>query len=153
MSGRRRLLCAALAGLLLASGTLPAAETPLPFAHDLPLLAADAARQGAPFILLVSLSECRFCEKIRREHLLPLSQSGVPVWQIHLDGEAMLVDFSGRRISERQLAKDLKVRVAPSVFVFDAQGRQVAAPLVGTLLDDFYGAYLADAIAAGRAGA
>lgn len=149
MKRLRRLVLSALLGLPFA-GSLMAAETPLPFAHDLPALARASAQQGMPLILLVSLTDCQFCEQIRLKHLAPLAQTGVPVWQIHLDTEGRIVNFDGKTITERQFAKDLKVRVAPSVYFFDAQGRQVAEPLVGMMLDDFYAAYLENAIAAGR---
>ena len=145
----RRFILAALLGLSFA-GSLMAAETPLPFAHDLPTLAQASVKQGLPLILLVSLTDCKFCEQIRVKHLVPLLQTGVPVWQIHLDTDERLVNFDGKTITERQFAKDLKVRVAPSVYFFDVQGRQIAEPLVGMMLDDFYAAYLENAIAAGR---
>jgi thioredoxin-related protein len=148
MKRLRRFVLATLLGLPFMT-TLMAAETPLPFAHDLPALAAASAQQGMPLILLVSLSDCNFCEQIRRQHLAPLLKTGVPVWQIHLDTDGKLVNFDGKTITERQFAKDLKVRVAPSVYFFDAQGRQIAEPLVGTMLDDFYAAYLDNAILAG----
>ena len=145
----RRVVLAAVLGLPFA-GSLMAAETPLPFAHDLPALAQASAKQGMPLILLVSLTDCKFCEQIRLKHLAPLLQTGVPVWQIHLDTDERLVNFDGKTITARQFAKDLKVRVAPSVYFFDALGRQVAEPLVGMMLDDFYAAYLENAITAGR---
>lgn len=142
----RRLL---LSALLIASFA-QAAETPLPFAHNLPQLAAASAKQGLPLILLVSLTDCSYCEKLRREHLAPLSKTGVPVWQIHLDTEGKLIGFDGKLTTERQLAKDLKLRVAPTVYFFDTQGRQLTPPLVGTMLDDFYSAYLDEAIDTSR---
>jgi hypothetical protein len=126
------------------------AETPLPFANNLPQLAAEAAKQGLPLILLVSLTDCPYCEQLRRQQLVPLSKTGVPVWQIHLDTEGRMVNFDGKPVTERQFAKDIKVRVAPTVFFFDAKGRQVVEPLVGTMLDDFYSAYLEDALATAR---
>ena len=131
-------------------GVASAADTPLPFANNLPQLAVASAKQGLPLILMVSMTGCRFCEKIRREHLAPLAKSGVPVWQIHLDTEAKVIGFNGQPVSEKQLAKELKVRVAPTVMFFDAQGRRLAEPLVGTMLDDFYAAYLGDAITESR---
>ena len=145
----RRLLLGALLTIPL-FGMAAAAETPLPFANNLPQLAAASAKQGLPLILLVSLTGCQFCEQIRRAHLAPLLKTGVPVWQIHLDTDAQVIGFNGQPVSERQLAKDLKVRVAPTVMFFDAKGRQLADPLVGTMLDDFYAAYLDDAITESR---
>ena len=149
----RRSLMAALV-MLASLPCLPvmaaAVETPLPFAQHLPQLAAASVKQGLPLVVLVSLTDCAYCEQIRFKHLAPLARTGVPVWQIHLDTDAKLVNFDGKTITERQFAKDLKARVAPTVYFFDAQGRQIAEPLAGTMLDDFYAAYLDNAIAAAR---
>jgi thioredoxin-related protein len=148
-----RFTCRLLLGALLTiplCGMAAAADSPLPYAANLPQLAAASAKQGLPLILLVSLTDCKFCEKIRREHLAPLLKTGVPVWQIHLDTDGKVIGFNGQPITERQLARELKVRVAPTVMFFDTAGRQLAEPLVGTMLDDFYAAYLDDAIAEAR---
>lgn len=142
----RRLLLVLCLGLPCLGAFAASGDTFLPLPQDLPRAAAAANARGLPLILLVSLTDCAFCEKIRREHLSPLLKSGVPVWQIYLDTDAQLVGFDGKPITERQLAKDLKVRVAPTVFFFDAKGRQLSAPLVGTMLDDFYAGYLEQAI-------
>lgn len=150
MNRARRALLAGLLCLSAGTGAAQAGETPLPFAQDLPRFAAASVQQGLPMILLVSLTDCTYCEKIRRQHLLPLSQAGVPVWQIHLDTDGQMINFAGQPTTERQFAKVLKVRVAPSLYFFDAQGRQLAEPLIGTMLDDFYGAYLDNAIALSR---
>jgi thioredoxin-related protein len=127
-----------------------AAETPLPAAHNLAQHAAAAVKQRAPLILMVSLTGCPFCEHIRKLHLAPLAQAGVPVRQIYLDSDASLIGFDGKPITQRQLAKKLAIQIAPTVFFFDARGKQIAEPLIGTLLDDFYGAYLDNAIDAAK---
>lgn len=42
------------------------------------------------------------------------------------------------------------VRVTPTVFFFEATGVQVADPIVGAMLDDFYGVYLDEALATAK---
>lgn len=139
----------ALALLLVICSSLAHAATELPPARNL-----QAEAEGrAPLVLLVSMTDCRFCEQVRRSHLLPLAKSGVTVREIHLDLDDTLIGFDGRPTTQRRLAKSLAVRVAPTVFFFDAGGRQASAPIVGALLDDFYGAYLERALEAARAAA
>ncbi len=148
----RRLLLTVMAGSLLAGFTPFAwpAETPLPTARYLAEDAHAAQRQGMPLILLVSLSGCPFCEEVRKLHLAPLAQSGVIVRQIHLDRDTDLIDFEGGRTTQRRFAKNLALRVAPTVFFFDTKGRQIAEPIVGAIHQDFYQEYLDDAIAAAK---
>jgi thioredoxin-related protein len=126
-------------------------ETPLPVAQNLIEHATTAQKQqGAPLILLVSLSGCAFCEHIRKQHLATLANTGAMVRQIYVDSDAPLIDFDDKPTTQRQFAKKLAIKVAPTVFFFDMKGTQLAEPIVGTLLDDFYGAYLDDAILASR---
>ena len=127
-----------------------ARETPLPVAQDLVQDASAAQRQGMPLILLVSLSGCPFCEEVRKLHLAPLAATGVVVRQIHLDRDAQLIDFKGKRTTQRRFVKTLALRVAPTVFFFDRNGRQIAEPIVGAIHEDFYQEYLDEAIAAAK---
>lgn len=151
--GYRRLCRALLVFLLACVAIAPAAlaaETPLPAATNLSQDAVASARQGMPLIVLVSLTGCQFCEKIRRQHLAPLLASGVRVQQVYLDSDIALTDFGGKTSTQRRFAQALAVKAAPTVFFFDAQGAQLAEPIVGTLIDDFYSAYLDQAIATAK---
>ena len=122
------------------------AQTPLPAATNLAQHGSASARQGAPLIMLVSVDGCSFCEKIRRQHLAPLQKAGAIVYQIHLDSDAALTDFAGAPTTQRALAQKLAVKAAPTVLFFNARGIQVAEPIVGALIDDFYAGYLDQAI-------
>jgi thioredoxin-related protein len=123
-----------------------AKETPLPPARNLAQHAAVATKHGMPLILLVSLTGCPYCEQVRRQHLTPLAKTGAVVKQIYLDSDAPLIDFVGARTTQRRFAKKVALQVAPTVFFFDVKGRQIAEPIVGALLEEFYGAYLDEAI-------
>lgn len=137
----------------LCAGLAPQAwafETPLPLVQNLTQDADAAQRQGMPLILLVSLTGCPFCEEVRKLHLAPLAGTGVIVRQIHLDRDTDLIDFEGKRTTQRRFVKTLALRVAPTVFFFDRTGRQIAEPIVGAIHEDFYQEYLDEAIAAAK---
>ncbi|WP_394780159.1 thioredoxin fold domain-containing protein [Undibacterium sp.] len=123
-----------------------AKETPLPAATDLRQEAMAAAKQGMPLILIVSLPDCPYCEQVRRQQLVPLSKQGAIVRQVYIDSETIISGFDGKPVSQRQLAAAYAVKAAPTVLFLDAQGNALAPPIVGALLEDFYGAYLDDAI-------
>jgi thioredoxin-related protein len=128
-----------------------AAETPLPAAHNLAQHAVAAQKQGSPLILLVSLTHCPYCEQVRKQHLAPMSKAGAHVRQIYVDSDARLIGFDGKPTTQKQFAKAQAVRIAPTVLFFNAQGAQLAEPLVGAMLEDFYAAYLDNAIATAKA--
>jgi thioredoxin-related protein len=127
-----------------------AAETPLPSATNLQAHAVQAAKRGEPLIVLVSLADCSPCEQVRKLHLAPLAKNGAVVRQIEINSDAKLIDFDGKPTTQKDFAHSAAVKVAPTVLFFNSNGKQVASSLVGTMLDDFYGAYLDDAIATAK---
>ncbi|MDE2048218.1 MAG: thioredoxin fold domain-containing protein [Betaproteobacteria bacterium] len=144
---RLLLLCA----LQLFCAVAPAhAETALPTAHDLRAAAQAARARGQPVVLLVSLHDCAYCERVRRDELLPRQRDGLLAWQIDLKSSEAIVGFEGAPVSQAELARRLNVRLAPTVLFLDARGEPVAEPLVGAGLPDFYGAYLDERLAQSR---
>ena len=116
-------------------------------------VAAAAQKAQVPVIVMVSLEGCGFCKIVRQSHLLPLQalEKTTPraiVRQIEINGAQTLVDVNGKIISHREFAQKLGAKVAPTVFFLNAKGEQIASPLEGGLLPDFYSAYLDDAIEA-----
>ncbi len=148
---RRLIGAAAIAAMLLTNLPTRAAETSLPTARDLAVEAQAARQSGMPLIVLVSLTGCPHCELVRRSHLLPLQRDGsvMPkpvIRQVEINGREMLRDFSGTQISHAEFVQRYNIKLAPVVFFFDAKGEQLATPLVGTMLPDFYGAYFNTAL-------
>ncbi|MCY7386676.1 MAG: thioredoxin, partial [Burkholderiales bacterium] len=128
------------------------AETALPPARDLAADAVAAARSGMPLIVMISLPGCPHCEVVRRSHLLPLLRAGNAthsslIRQVEINGQEKLRDFSGRSITHADFASNYKIKVAPVVMFFGVGGEQLAAPLVGAMIPDFYGAYFDAALA------
>jgi hypothetical protein len=128
-----------------------AQETALPRPASLPVEAQAAARLGHPFVLLVSLPGCPYCERVRREHLLPLlGDYGAGVAQIDLGSRQTLVDFDGAMRTHDAVARARKATFAPTVLLLGPGGEELAERLVGGGLPDFYGAYLEQRLATAR---
>ena len=119
-------------------------------------LAADgrlAAARGVPLVVLYSRDGCRWCEKLRREHLLPLSRDPAApavVRELHMDRATPLVDFTGRRTTSADFSIQMGARFAPTVMFHGPDGTILADSIVGFRLADFYGAYLDRAIKESR---
>lgn len=130
------------------------AATALPAAGD---LAADARlmRSSAqPLVVLYSQTGCTWCEEARR-YLVPLSTAdeshGRALFrQIDIDSDTALTDFAGVRTTHRAFARTRKIRLTPTVALYDADGRELGQAIVGLRLPDFYGQYIINAIDAAR---
>lgn len=144
---RRGLLAAAAAWPL-----LPARAAELPAAHHLKDELAAALARRQPLVIMVSLEGCPFCKVARDHYLVPLhQQEGVPIAQVDMRSRTRVYDFQGRLVTHDDLARQWKIRIAPTVLFFGPGGVEVAERLVGGSIPDFYGAYLEQRIAAARA--
>lgn len=144
---RARLHHSLLLGLLLAG---QAGAGDLPAAADLRSEAASAARSGQPLVVLYSRSDCRYCESVRKDYLQPLQTSaahrGIVVRQINQDSERPLRDFRGQAATHAGIAAGEKIRLVPVVAFYGPDGRQLAPPIVGARIADYYQSYLDDAL-------
>ena len=131
-------------------------QTVLPPATDLAADAIESKRTGAPLIVMLSLQVCPHCDFVRRSHLLPLlndptSMARPIVRPVEINGTARLRDFDGSNITHAEFAAHHNFKLAPVVMFFGNKGEMLAKPLVGSMIADFYGAYLDVALAEARA--
>ena len=61
--------------------------------------------------------------------------------QVEINGKETLRDFSGRTVTHAEFASQHKIKIAPVVMFSGATREQLAAPLVGAMIPEFYGAY------------
>lgn len=148
----RRLIVAT----ILACG-FPALADPgaVPHARDLAADAAIARAQRAPLLLFFTQTHCPYCARARTRYIGPMADSPaqrlrVVIREVDIETDTRLRGFRGEITSPKTLAKTYGVRAVPTVVVVDGAGRVLADPIVG-LSDDFYGAYLDNAVEAGIA--
>lgn len=111
-------------------------------------LAADArqaANKNLPILLFFTQPGCAFCQRARREYLRPLAESGA--WSARtlireIAIETTIAGIDGNSISGRDLARSYGIRAFPTVIFIDGNGRQIAEPVAGFTVPDFYAAYL-----------
>ncbi len=143
--------------VLLAAATLPVLLRPaqaaeLPQAHNLKDELAAALERREPLVVMVSLQGCAFCKVVRNNYLAPMhEQERLHVAQVDMGSRDRLVDFRGNSITHGELAKQWKIRIAPTVLFFGRGGVEVAERLVGGYIPDFYGAYLDQRLEQARA--
>lgn len=139
-----------LGGLILACAPMAALDaSELLRAADLRAEAEQAARRGVPLIVIYSRDDCKFCKTVKRDYLEPLAagQKAPLVREISQDRDAPLTDFQGRPTTHAAFATGEKIKLVPVVAFYGRNGRQLAEPIVGARLADFYQSYLDEAIA------
>lgn len=144
-----------LAAILSIPVPVPAVESSLPAARDFSADSRTVTTTGMPLIVMLSLAGCPHCEVVRRSHLLPLFRNGPAtqkplIRQIEINGHDLVRDFSGRATTHAEFAGRYRFGIAPVVMFFDAKGEMIAAPLVGSMIPDFYGAYFDAALTEAR---
>ena len=136
------------------SVAVQAAETTLTKAQDLANDAREAQRLGVPILILYSLPGCPYCEAIRRSHLTPMNEASnkaqaprrAIIRQVDLKSSLGLIDFEGQRVSHASFAQAQNIKFAPVVAFYGKDAKPLTDPLIGTMLPDFYGQYLDDAL-------
>ncbi len=131
--------------------TAALAESSLTKATDLQTDGMLARKAGVPILILYSLPGCPHCEAIRRSHLTPMAAEMPPkaiIRQIDLQSVTKLRGFDGKLASHDDFVGTQGIKFAPVVVFYGGDGKRLGEPLVGSMLPDFYGAYLADGLAA-----
>ncbi len=141
-----------LGALILACAPLVAIDaSELLSAANLRAEAEQAARQGAPLIVIYSRADCKFCQTVKRDYLVPLAaetkQGKRPIIrEIGQDRDTPLLDFQGKPTTHAAFAASEKIKLVPVVAFHGPNGRKLADPIVGARLPDFYQSYLDEAI-------
>ena len=147
---RRQSLQALLVGGLGWGVSAQAAPVVLPTTDSLSASLEDALRLKQPLVVMVSLQGCAFCKVVRENYLNPLRASGLQVVQIDMRDHRPLTDFTDTTTTHDAWIRQQRVKIAPTVLFFGAQGREVATRLNGAYLPDFYGVYLDEQLAVAR---
>jgi thiol:disulfide interchange protein len=129
--------------LALASPNVYAGEI-LPLAVDLKKDAQTAQQHQVPIVLFFTATWCGYCKKLEENILNPLFErtdleSYGEFRQVVMDkSHWMMKDLNGQAIEMKTLGPALKIKVAPTTLFLNAQGQQIAEPIVGLTLEEFY---------------
>jgi thioredoxin-related protein len=145
------------AAILACAASISGAQGGAALAHadDLAATAFEARKRGVPILLAFTESSCPYCTRARNDYLIPLQTGSaygtkVLIREIDIRSAGMLRDFAGVPASRAAFARRYGVTKVPTVVVVDFHGNPLADAIVGLLGEDFYLAYLEQAIDAGR---
>ncbi|MDG6777330.1 thioredoxin fold domain-containing protein [Thiomicrorhabdus sp. zzn3] len=116
----------------------------LPLAVDLQKTGKVAAKHNVPVVIFFTATWCNYCKKLEENIINPLLETTdieryAQFTQVVMDkAHWMMKDFDGRDLEMKTFAPKLGVQVAPTTLVFNAQGEQIAEPIIGLTLEEHY---------------
>jgi thioredoxin-related protein len=118
---------------------------------DMGALRAAARQARLPILLVVSQSDCPYCELLSREILRPMILSGeyeqrVLIRELSIDRGADVRDFDGALVAPGLLAERYGAKLTPTLLFLDDRGTQIAGRIRGINTVEFFGYYLDRAI-------
>jgi len=122
----------------------------LPVVTDFAAEAKVSAEKRLPILVLFMSKSCSYCETVLKDFLLPMQRDPeyadrVILRQIDTESTAKLVDFEGIATTQRKFSRKHVDWGTPTVVLFDSSGN-VLESIVGLLTEDFYLAFLNNAI-------
>ncbi len=102
-----------------------------------------ARAQNRPIITLISSRTCEYCEAVKRSDFQFMTEDDRFILrEVNIDNPQPLIDFEGTSLSHRDFAKKYVKVFTPTVLFLNADGDQLADPLVGVSSLDYYSHYL-----------
>jgi thioredoxin-related protein len=119
----------------------------IPFVRDFQAEAQAAEERRVPLLVLFSRSDCPYCDRVLNEFLVPMQRnpeyrSRVIMRQIGVGDAAPLRDFAGKATTHERFAATHRIKLVPTIKLFDPRGRELTEPLVGLSTPDYYGGFL-----------
>lgn len=130
-----------------AAGAHAQDKAEIPLARDFTLEAANARTKNVPILVMFSRHDCTFCAQVLQEFLLPMRrnaeyESRVIMRRVDVGSSAPLRTFSGKATTHARFAREHRIRLTPTIKLFDAQGHELTEPLIGLTTPDYYGGFL-----------
>ena len=150
-----RLMIAIAAILTWGTGPLAHAQlADLPLAKSFEADSKLAASKKIPILVLYTSPDCPYCERAKSEYLVPMMKdpaykNKVIIREVDVTSQTPLTLFNGSKSTGAEFAAQHKVAVVPTIKVINAKDMEVAAPIVGLLIPDFYFGYIDSAINGG----
>ena len=143
---------------ILAWGAAPLAHAQpadnLPHAKSFEADSKLAATKKIPILVLYTSPGCPFCERAKSDYLVPMLKdpaykNKVIIREVDITSQSPLTLFNGTTSTGAAFAAQHKVAVVPTIKVINAQDSEVATPIVGLLIPDYYFGYIDSAISGG----
>ena len=136
----------------LLSAVVKAAEQPSTIKQITDLRIESALSAGKKVILvMVSSSDCEYCQFVRQSYLEPLQKEGKYADQLLIrellrEDYNFIYDFNGEMTGGDTLALRYNIDLTPTILFIDYQGRELSNRIIGITLLDYLDMYIDQAI-------
>lgn len=129
--------------ILACAPAVPASAQAIARAADLRAEARAAQDAGVPLVIFFSEQGCPYCERARRDHLLPLAadpsaRSRIRLVEVDIHSDAPLGAFAGARTTHSGFAAANGVKWVPTLIFVGANGSALEEPLIGLAVPELY---------------
>ena len=112
-------------------------------ALDLKRSGIESIRRGVPIALLVSSTECSYCERLKAEVFRPMLKhkpdaEKVALFELLIDVDDEVNDFDGNLRTGHAVAESYDATLTPTVLFLAPDGTELAERMIGVLNYDFY---------------
>ena len=126
----------------------------LPIAKSFEADSKLAAAKKIPILVLYTSPGCPFCERAKSDYLVPMLKdpaykNKVIMREVDITSQSPLTLYNGSTSTGAAFAAQHKVAIVPTIKVINAQDAEVAEPIVGLLIPDYYFGYIDSAISGG----
>ncbi len=105
-----------------------------------------AASKDKAILIMFSASDCPYCVVMEEDFLDPMlinpDSTDAIIRKVEIDDPGDIIDFNGEKISIRDFATKLRIRVTPTLLFFDTKGQEKAGRIIGTMTRDYLGLYI-----------
>jgi len=128
----------------------------LPKAVDLRSDGAIVEQRELPLLVMVSRDHCSFCERLKRQILVPMLRSGqyedrVLIRELTIDPGNEVRDFGGETVATAELAGRYGIFLTPTLLFLDSRGGELTQRMLGINTPEMYGWYLDRSLEEARA--
>lgn len=135
-----------LLSLLLFFAHLSNAQLTLPLAKNLLIDAQQAQKQRVPILIMFSIPDCIYCEKIKEDVLIPMAQTQKHKKRLiirHIDAtnNALVTNFHNEIVSHRDFSLQYGIDFFPTILLLDNYGT-ILSKIIGVPNEEFYWTHL-----------
>jgi len=129
--------------LFVFSTTVSRAGEDLVVATNLQIDAQESRTKNRPIVTLISSHTCEYCEAVKRSDFQFMTNDDRFILrEVNIDVTEPLINFDGSSTTHRTFVETYVSVFTPTVLFFNAEGEQLADPLVGVSTLEYYGHYL-----------
>lgn len=102
-----------------------------------------AKEKSLPILMMFSIDDCPYCEKVRNDILKPMIKSGeyenkIIIRHLNTSKNLDIIDFNNKESSPQELASFYGVSFFPTIVLLNDKGQPLSGHVVGIANEDYY---------------